>query len=912
MAAGALTFFYLSNPFRAQPVITIHADNIYNETLHVVTDIDYEPFSFVDDNGDYVGLDVEMITEIANRLHMNLDLKLLEWPDALNTFMTGKADAMLNVETDTVINNPSLIATLPTAEKQYVVYGREEISSVPELYGKRVASLHALPELGLYDSITYINSYSKIFNALKNGEFDFAICPIQVGNVFLQKLNLHDVKPSYAAGHIYGAIALKADNLELKRKLDEIISEMQKEGRINELDAKWVRHRYRSMTFSEIVKNYPQVPAIFLVVLFMIILLLIYLAVQRQSMRNKEAHSLELQAKNDELLIAKQKAEESSRAKSVFLSNMSHEIRTPINAVLGMNEMIVREASGTGDLSQIRNYAGNVERAGKNLLSIINDILDFSKIDAGKMEVIDANYKLSSVLNDVMNMIMFRAREKELEFYVETDENLPDGLFGDEIRIRQVLTNVLSNAVKYTNEGSIKFSVSGEKISDNQEILTFRVKDTGIGIKQEDIGRLFDNFERIDISRNKAVEGTGLGLAITKNLLDLMNGDIQVESEYGKGSTFIITIPQSVISWETIGNFHEKFQRAMQEKNVYHESFQAPDAKILVVDDTAMNLTVVTGLLAKTKINIDTVPGGEEALRKTKQVKYDLILMDQMMPVMDGTETLQKIRVQANGLNNDTPIICLTADAISGAREKYLEHGFVDYLSKPIEGSKLEASLRKYLPGEKVIAVHDEDIITEHEEGSKLLEFYNHTQGLNYSEAVKFCSNEEILDKTLQTFYQSVKANSNSIEEFLREKDYRNYTIKVHALKSSARLIGAEELSNDAKFLEDCGNNLTDENIKIIIDRTPKLLADYRDYGEKLAKFYDNDNENLPEIAPDELSEIYGAIREFAYSFDIDSIDNILETARKYRIPDSEKERFENISTAARNMDWDALDKALA
>ncbi len=905
------TFLYISHSFRTQPKVTVHADNIYNETLHVVTDIDYEPFSYVDKDGEYLGLDVELIAEIANRLHMNLDLKLLDWPSVNELFFTGQADAILNMETDSVAHDTRMTATLPTAEKQYVVYGRETVSSVPELYGRKVASLHALPELGLGDGITYVNSYAKIFEALKNGEYDFAICPIQVGNVFLEKLDIHDIKASYAVGHIYGAIALKAGNFELKRKLDTVISELQKEGRIDELDKKWVSHRYQILTLRGIIENYPEVPAIFLAVVFLVILLLVYLEFQGKRMRDKDFHSRELEAKNEELFEAKKKAEESSQAKSAFLSNMSHEIRTPINAVLGMNEMIIREASQDGNLTQIKTYAGNVERAGKNLLSIINDILDFSKIDAGKMEVVSTHYKLSSILNDVANMIMFRAKEKELEFYVEADEKLPDGLLGDEVRIRQILTNVLSNAVKYTSEGSIHFSISGKKssASDDEELLTFSIKDTGMGIKPEDISKLFQKFARVDLTRNKTIEGTGLGLAITKNLLELMNGDIKVESEYGKGSTFTVTIPQKVISWEPIGNFREKFERAMLEKATYQESFQAPDAKILVVDDTVMNLTVVTGLLAKTKIQIDTASGGEEALRRTKQEKYDLIFMDQMMPIMDGTETLNKIRVQDNGLNNDTPVLCLTADAISGAREKYLEQGFIDYLSKPIEGVQLEAALRKYLPQEKVIVVHSEDT-AEAQESSELRKLYDGIDTLNYSEAVKFCSSEEILDKTLRVFYETITANSDSIEKFLREEDYRNYTIKVHALKSSARLIGAESLSSEAAYLEDCGNNLTDESVAAITERTPKLLADYRSYKEKLSPLY-GVNEDLPEIAQDELEEVYSAIKEFAYSFDIDAIDNILNEARKYKIPDTEAKRFEAVKTAARNMDWDALDKAL-
>lgn len=421
--------------------------------------------------------------------------------------------------------------------------------------------------------------------------------------MFLSKLNMTGFKPSYAVSHVYGAIALKADNDALRTKINEAISQMQKEGLIDALEHKWITHRYQSMTIRGMIEAHPMVLMSFFVVLLFIMFLLVCLMLLYKNMRDTDIHSRELQA-------AKEKAEESSRAKSVFLSNMSHEIRTPINAILGMNEMVIRETSenepSRDSFKQIASYAGNVERAGKNLLSIINDILDYSKIENGKMEIISANYKLSSLLNDSANMVIFRAKDKGLDFNVEVDENLPDGLEGDEVRIRQVLTNILSNAVKFTNEGSVFLSVHCEKLSEEAINLILSVKDTGRGIKAEDLGKLFAEFERLNLSRDRTIEGTGLGLAITKNILDLMNGTITASSEYGKGSTFTVTIPQKVTSWEKVGNFREKFERAMQDREVYHETLRAPEARILIVDDTQMNLIVAAGLLEKTKIKIDT------------------------------------------------------------------------------------------------------------------------------------------------------------------------------------------------------------------------------------------------------------------------------------------------------------------
>ena len=625
--------------------------------------------------------------------------------------------------------------------------------------------------------------------------------------------------------------------------------------------------------------------------------------------REQQERREQLEEALDLAQTAMQQARQANSAKSEFLANMSHEIRTPINAVLGMNEMIIRETSND---SSIMTYARNVESAGKNLLSIINDILDFSKIEAGKMEIAESDYKLSSVLNDVTNMIVFKARQKDLKFNVKVDETLPDGLYGDEVRVRQVVTNILNNAVKYTHEGSVSLTVSGEKIYDKvgrgHINLVFKISDTGIGIKPEDLPKLFKKFERVDLVKNNTVEGTGLGLSITQNLLELMKGSIEVESVYGEGSTFIIFLPQRIVSEEPIGNFHQKFDEYVHEMKAYHELFKAPEAHILVVDDTDMNLTVIQGLLRKTEIQLDTASSGKEALIHTLDTKYDLILMDQRMPQMDGTEAMNKIKEQIGGKNNDTPIICLTADAVSGARNKYLEQGFTDYLSKPVESKTLEATLKKYLPEDKVVIEEEAEENTQAAEvkKSELEEFYSKTIGLDYYEAIKNCATEEILEKTLEQFYNSIKNNLRDIQKFYDEEDIKNYTIKVHALKSSARLIGASELSAQAMYLEDCGNANDTASIK---DLTPELLMNYKSYLEKLEPLYKKDD--APEISLDQLNEAYSAIKEFAEMFDSDSIDGIVKMLRGYKIPEAEAEKFNLIATAADGADWAALEEAL-
>ncbi|MCR5674118.1 MAG: response regulator [Lachnospiraceae bacterium] len=414
------------------------------------------------------------------------------------------------------------------------------------------------------------------------------------------------------------------------------------------------------------------------------------------------------------LEAARDSAERSNEAKSEFLANMSHEIRTPINAVLGMNEMIFRESleardDPPGDPERIRELfsdiclcSGNIESAGRNLLSIINDILDFSKIEAGKLEIVEGDYQLSAVLNDVSNMISFKAENKGLKYDVVVDETLPDGFRGDEIRVRQIITNLLNNAVKYTEKGKFVLSVSGKRGPDKTDadhmILMVSVRDTGIGIKEEDRARLFKKFERMDIEKNSTIEGTGLGLAITGSLLEMMGGSIEVDSRYGRGSTFTAYIPQEVTSAEPIGNFRERYENSIRAQKARKESFHAENAHILIVDDTELNLAVAKGLLKKTQIAIDTATGGEAAIRLARESRYDLILMDQRMPEMDGTTAMRKIKEDPNSLNGKTPFICLTADAITGARERYIAEGFNDYLTKPIDGASLEKVLLQYLP----------------------------------------------------------------------------------------------------------------------------------------------------------------------------------------------------------------------
>lgn len=398
----------------------------------------------------------------------------------------------------------------------------------------------------------------------------------------------------------------------------------------------------------------------------------------------------------EQMQMLKANAEKANQAKSEFLARVSHEIRTPINAVIGMNEMVLRESSE----EDVKKYSMDIKTSAHALLGIINDILDFSKIESGKMEIVPTEYELNSMLNDLFNMFSLRAHEKGLHFEVNIDPGLASKLYGDDIRIRQVLINLLTNAVKYTRKGTVTFEVTGERDGED-EILHFTVRDTGIGIKQEDIPKLFSAFERLDEEKNRDVEGTGLGMNISLQLLKLMNTDLHVESVYGEGSRFFFALRQRIVDAEPIGNFKERAKRAAREHS-YHASFTSPEGEILLVDDNRVNRRVFCGLLKQTKVQITDVGSGRECLDHIRQKHYDLIFLDHMMPEMDGLETMQHMKEMEDNLCKDTPVIMLTANAIMGAKEQYLSMGFDDFLAKPIDQTKLERLMMHWMPQNKI------------------------------------------------------------------------------------------------------------------------------------------------------------------------------------------------------------------
>ncbi len=393
-----------------------------------------------------------------------------------------------------------------------------------------------------------------------------------------------------------------------------------------------------------------------------------------------------------------QEIENLNKAQNRFFSSMSHEIRTPINTIIGLNEMILRE-----DVSdEVIQDAENIQAASRMLLSLINDILDMSKIESGKMDIIRAPYHVGDMLSEIVNMIWIRANSKGLEFNIDVDPNIPLRLNSDEVRIKQILINLLNNAVKYTNEGRVSLSVSLSAVENGQALVTYSVEDTGIGIRKESIPHLFDAFKRVDEEQNKYIEGTGLGLSIVKQLTDLLGGTIAVNSIYTKGSTFVVTIRQDIVDDTQLGKFDPGINRGVHDRPMYHQSFEAPEAKVLIVDDNSANLMVVVKFLRDTLVQTDTAVSAEQALEQTLVKKYDVILMDHLMPGMDGIECLHAIREQAGGLNKDTPVIALTANAGSENQALYKREGFAAYLVKPVDAALMEHIILGLLPEDLV------------------------------------------------------------------------------------------------------------------------------------------------------------------------------------------------------------------
>ena len=610
---------------------------------------------------------------------------------------------------------------------------------------------------------------------------------------------------------------------------------------------------------------------------------------------------------------ARKDADAANRSKSLFLAKMSHEIRTPINAIIGMNEMILREE----DRQDIIDYGMDVKRSAYSLLSTINDILDLSKIESGKMELVLAEYDVGTLLYDIVNMISMKAKDKELEIKLSLDEQLPSKLYGDDVRLRQILINLLNNAVKYTDTGSVTLSVSGE-IQDSNVNLYFEVKDTGIGIKKEDLNKLFAEFERIEEKRNRNIEGTGLGISITTQLLTMMGSQLKVDSVYGEGSKFYFHLLQNIVDKEPIGDIEERIREQVVEYN-YEVSFVAPEAKILVVDDNQVNRKVFLNLLKELQMEIHEAAGGFACLDMVTKQQYDLIFLDHMMPDLDGVETIKKMHALDDYPCKGTPVIALTANALSGAKEMYLDIGFSDYLSKPFQPEKLEEMILEYLPKEKVVAV---DASSLPKKKDKLLNFadqgFPDVEGMDWKYAAIVQPNAESLLDVIVMFTSLIKSDAqvlkqkyNILLEILATNPpeseevleaWKQYRVKVHAMKTSAAMIGAVSLSSFARLLENFSKKQIIEPIKVLTDI---FLEEWLSYEERLSVFKVNegDTENKKQVSASSILDLLSSLDAAMDDMDIDTADEIIKQIQCCEMSDNLKELVEQLAVAVINLD---------
>ena len=606
----------------------------------------------------------------------------------------------------------------------------------------------------------------------------------------------------------------------------------------------------------------------------------------------------------EEIRQARDEAERANTAKSRFLANISHEIRTPINTIMGMNEMVLREdATGVPKnyfISMI-NYSLDIRNATESLLSLINDILDMSKIESGKMHLVEQEYDTHDMLRSIVSMIRMRSNEKELIFDVTVDEILPVRLFGDFGKIKQVVLNLLTNALKYTEVGGFALLVSMDERTDDECVIRFSVKDTGIGVKEEDMDKLFSAYERLDEKKNSGIQGTGLGLDISRRFAELMNGSLTCESTYGEGSEFIFTITQRIVDPTPIGVFMEHDDSTAA--GPYVPQFIAPDADILVVDDTPMNLSVIKGLLKATKVFVTTANSGEECLEKLKENHFNVVLLDHMMPGMDGIETCAKIRE----LYPDLPVYALTANSTSG-EEFYKSKGFNGYLAKPIDSVLLEKTIMKHLPEAIMKKPEAADAVADLTEIPENLKWINETEGISVDDGIKNSGGISNFIFSLNLFLDTIEDNAKVIRDALESDNLRLYTIKVHSLKSSARITGAMELSELAAKLEEAGNN---EDKAFINTYTPQLLSDYEAFIKKLsglkedAEGDDSDKEMIPQ---DELNDAYDALKEVVPQMDYDSVEMILDQLFEYKLPPKDDVKLKELNKMLKVFDWDGME----
>ena len=582
--------------------------------------------------------------------------------------------------------------------------------------------------------------------------------------------------------------------------------------------------------------------------------------------------------------------EAAHRAKTNFVSNMSHEIRTPMNSIVGITEILLRSRHSPKE----QEYLLNIQSSGRVLLTIINDVLDCSKMEAGKMQLFDEPYDTCSLFHDLRISMENRIGHSGLELIYDIDQDIPCKLKGDMGRIRQVIINLVNNAIKYTEKGSVRFSVHVRQKNTDKVMLYYEVADTGIGIRKEDQKILFDAFQRVEMDRNRYVEGTGLGLTISQNLVNMMGGVIEVESEYGKGSRFFFTIEQTIIDPTPVSAVNYNGQKDNVTEKEAECLFIAPEAHILLVDDNELNLVVAKELLKPLRMQIDTAENGLQAVKMVRGSQYDLVLMDHMMPVMDGIEAAKAIRALPEDKYQNLPIIALTANAMVDARKEFLNAGMNGFVAKPIDFTRICNQLKLWLPKDLVRDVPKEEakkLLTD-DLSDREIQPENPQTEFSFGEGVKHCGSKAALMKTIRIFYRTIDSKANKIEQCLKEGLISDYVIEVHALKSSALLIGAVPLSEAAKELESYGKQGKTE---VLEEKTPEVLAMYRDFKNILKPYADKEEAAKQEASDGEWIQALQQIHQCIEQFDLDGVDRIMEKLEEYQAPECLRESMDQL-----------------
>ena len=572
------------------------------------------------------------------------------------------------------------------------------------------------------------------------------------------------------------------------------------------------------------------------------------------------------------------------------LTNMSHEIRTPMNSIVGITEILLRSRHSPKE----QEYLLNIQSSGRVLLTIINDVLDCSKMEAGKMQLFDEPYDTCSLFHDLRISMENRIGHSGLELIYDIDQDIPCKLKGDMGRIRQVIINLVNNAIKYTEKGSVRFSVHVRQKNTDKVMLYYEVADTGIGIRKEDQKILFDAFQRVEMDRNRYVEGTGLGLTISQNLVNMMGGVIEVESEYGKGSRFFFTIEQTIIDPTPVSAVNYNGQKDNVTEKEAECLFIAPEAHILLVDDNELNLVVAKELLKPLRMQIDTAENGLQAVKMVRGSQYDLVLMDHMMPVMDGIEAAKAIRALPEDKYQKLPIIALTANAMVDARKEFLNAGMNGFVAKPIDFARICNQLKLWLPKDLVRDVPKEEAkkLLADDLSDREIQPEDPQMGFSFEEGVKHCGSKAALMKTIRIFYRTIDSKANKIEQCLKEGLISDYVIEVHALKSSALLIGAVPLSEAAKELEDYGKQGKTE---VLEEKTPDVLTMYRDLKNILRPYAEKEEDAKKEFSDGEWITALQQIHQCIEQFDLDGVDQIMEQLEEYQVPECIRESMDQL-----------------